>query len=163
MSKRPLIIASFAVCLSALSVVATDARAAAYSSRALIENARLLDNKKVSYKGEAVTAVMKRGDHAWVNVNDGDNAIGVWARADALGRIAFLGDYKHKGDVIEVEGLFHRACPEHGGTLDIHAHRVSVVKAGYPIRERVDVRAMYTAAVFFFVTLIVIAVFRKRI
>jgi hypothetical protein len=137
--------------------------AAVYSSKALIENAKLLDGKRVTYRGEAVTDIMKRGDHAWVNVSDGDNAIGVWCREADLAPVRTPGDYKHKGDTIEVEGMFNRACDLHGGELDIHADRVKLLKAGFAKRERVDARKTSLAFLLFFLVLSVTIAFRKRI
>jgi hypothetical protein len=139
------------------------AHAASYSSKALIENARLLDGKKVTYRGEAVTAVMKRGEYAWVNVNDGDNAIGIWCKVSMLEPLRFLGDYKHNGDILEAEGMFNRACPMHGGELDIHANKIKFLKTGFPTKEKVDLGKTGLAAFLFLLVLAATVVFRKRI
>lgn len=146
-----------------LGALPSAAHAASYSSKALIENAKLLDGKKVTYRGEAVTAIMKRGDHAWVNVNDGDNAIGIWCKGSILETVKFLGDYKHSGDILEVEGMFNRACSAHGGELDIHANRVKVLKTGFSIKEKVDLGKTGLTIFLFLLTLAVTIVFRKRI
>lgn len=151
------------ILVAGLSFACPEARAASYSSRALIENAKLLDGKKVTYRGEAVTAVMKRGDYAWINVNDGDNAIGIWCKAAMLDRLKLVGDYKHAGDILEVEGMFNRACPAHGGELDIHAGTVRVIKAGFPRSEKTDPGKAGLTIFFFLLTIAVTFVFRKRI
>jgi hypothetical protein len=106
---------------------------------------------------------MKRGDNAWVNVNDGDNAVGVWCPAAMIAPVRFLGDYKYTGDTIEVEGVFNRACNEHGGELDVHAERVKVLKHGFARREETDVRKLAAAFLFFALVLGVTVVFSKRI
>ena len=62
------------------------------SSSELIERAKEFDGKAVAYKGEAVTAILNRGEHSWVNLNDGTNAIGVWSKTSDLGAIKFIGD-----------------------------------------------------------------------
>lgn len=146
-----------------LGALPSAAHAASYSSKALIENAKLLDGKKVTYRGEAVTAIMKRGDHAWVNVNDGDNAIGIWCKVSMLEPVKFLGDYKHAGDILEVEGMFNRACPMHGGELDIHPNKVKILKAGFSMKEKVDLGKTGLTIFFFLMTLVITIVFRKRI
>lgn len=151
-----------AACL-ALCLVPGASSAATYSSRALIENARLLDGKRVTYRGEAVTAVMVRGPMAWMNVNDGENAIGVWVRAGDASAVKVLGDYKHTGDTVEVEGLFSRACNEHGGELDIHADRVRVLRAGFARKEAFDGRMAGLAAFLFALVLGAVIAFRKKI
>lgn len=118
-----------AVC-SLLAVPAAPAAPAAIVSSDLIERAREWDGKTVEYRGEAVGDVMKRGEYAWVNLHDGKNAIGVWCPRRLLGAVEILGDYRHTGDTLRVTGVFHRACPEHGGDLDIHALALEKTGAG---------------------------------
>lgn len=133
------------------------------SSKELIDNAVLLEGKTVMYKGELVTAIMKRGESSWINLNDGNNAIGVWCKSDALDAVKFIGDYKHKGDILEIKGVFHRACPEHGGDLDIHAGNIRILKYGFMTKERVDRMKLKISAGMFLAAILLIAVFRKRL
>lgn len=100
------------------------------SSHELINKAKEYDGWTVIYSGEVIGDVMKRGNFAWVNVNDGENAIGVWAQSPMVKDITYTGSYRHIGDTIEVTGIFHRACPEHGGDLDIHALEIRKIAAG---------------------------------
>lgn len=133
------------------------------SSRRLIEHAKFYDGKIVTYRGEAVTAVMMRGEYAWVNVNDGDNAIGVWCKASSMEQVKFLGNYKTRGDIVEIVGVFNRACQEHGGDLDIHADTVTVKRSGRAIPEVIDINKIQLIVVLFLATIAIAAVFRKRI
>ena len=142
---------------------AAPAGAVTFTSRELIENAKLLDGRTVTYRGEAVTAIMDRGDHSWVNVYDGSNAIGVWCEKTLLKKVRFLGDYKNTGDMVRVEGIFNRACAEHGGELDIHAVSVTVLEKGYPVEELVDTRKLNLAIILFLLTLVMVFIFRKKI
>ena len=87
----------------------------------MIKNSRDYDGKTVVYAGEAIGDIMRRGSYVWLNVNDGKNAIGVWAPAELSREIFLTGSYKTSGDIVEISGVFRRACPEHGGDLDIHA------------------------------------------
>jgi len=100
------------------------------SSNSLLNQSFLYDGMNVSYRGEVVGPVMVRGDYAWINVYDGTYAIGIWCPADKTPKIRFYGDYNNKGDVIQVSGVFHRACTTHGGDLDIHCNLLKVVKEG---------------------------------
>ncbi|MDI6605534.1 MAG: hypothetical protein QME65_00070, partial [Candidatus Omnitrophota bacterium] len=60
-----------------------------------------------------------------------EKAIGVWLEASLLKDAPLTaGNYRSSGDIIEVSGVFHRACPEHGGDLDIHALQVQKIAAG---------------------------------
>ena len=108
------------------------------SSTDLVMNAKELDGTEVTYQGEVIGDIMRRGEYAWINVNDGDNAIGIWIRTDLTAAIAHTGSYKYKGDRVEVAGIFNRACSEHGGDLDIHAHALRVVELGVPQPERIS-------------------------
>jgi hypothetical protein len=74
-----------------------------------------------------------------------------------------LGNYKNEGDILEATGVFHRACPEHGGELDIHADSVNIVAAGFPVEERVYPRRLNAAIAFFILALLAIFTLRKRL
>jgi hypothetical protein len=108
------------------------------SSTELINNAREYDGKSVVYVGEAVGDVMVRGDFAWVNINDGKNAIGVWLNKELAGEIKFTGSYHSKGDRLEITGVFHRNCIQHGGDMDIHAQGIRKIGPGRVVSEELD-------------------------
>jgi len=108
------------------------------SSNELITHAKQYDGKSVTYSGEVIGDVMSRGQFAWVNLNDGDNAIGVWVSGILAKEINFTGTYKSQGDTLEVTGVFHRACLEHGGDLDIHAQTLRKLAGGKPVNQKTD-------------------------
>jgi hypothetical protein len=110
------------------------------SSKDLIQNAEAYDGKLVVYKGEIIGEIMRRGDYAWINLLDGenDNAIGVWVPGTLIKDIGYTGSYKSIGDEIEVTGIFHRSCSEHGGDLDIHAQAIIRTAAGRCAAERLN-------------------------
>ena len=108
------------------------------SSVELINRAKEYDGKIVVFSGEAIGDVMLRGDYAWANINDGDNAIGAWLPAELAKEIRLTGSYKQKGDRVEVTGVFHRACPEHGGDLDIHGQALRKISAGRLLNHRLN-------------------------
>ena len=89
-------------------------------------------------EGEVIGDVMARGDYAWVNVLDGENAIGVWINSSLAKNIKYTGSYKSVGDRIEITGIFNRACVAHGGDLDIHAQGMRVLKTGVQILHQPD-------------------------
>lgn len=109
----------------------------AVSSTDLIQKAKALDGQVVVYTGEAIGELLTRGDYSWVNASDGANAIGLYMPTALAHKISEFGTYKTRGDTIEVTGIFHRACPEHGGDLDIHVTDVKVLAQGGPISHRV--------------------------
>ena len=100
------------------------------SSSELISNAKEYDGKLVAYSGEVIGEVMLRGEFAWVNINDGQNALGAWMSAALAQEIKFTGNYKSRGESLEIVGIFHRACLEHGGDLDIHVQSLRKIGSG---------------------------------
>jgi hypothetical protein len=106
------------------------------SSTELIKNAKLYDGKTVVYEGEVIGDIMQRGAYAWVNINDGQNAIGVWAAVPLVKAIVYTGSYQSKGDIVEITGIFQRSCAEHGGDLDIHAQALRKISSGRTVVEK---------------------------
>ncbi len=109
------------------------------TSAELINNAKQYDGKEVLYKGEVIGDIMARKEFVWINVNDGVNAIGIWSDRNLVNEILYTGSYKARGDIIEVKGIFHRACLEHGGDLDIHAEELRKVTSGAFITEKINI------------------------
>jgi len=108
------------------------------SSGELIRNAKEYDGKLIVYSGEVIGDVMLRGDFAWVNINDGENALGAWMSAALAKEIKITGNYKSRGDRLEIMGVFHRACFEHGGDLDIHVRSLLKVTNGRMVKENLN-------------------------
>ena len=100
------------------------------NSNDLIDHAKDYDAKTVIYEGEVLGDILYRGTYAWVAVYDGNNTIGCYVSKAQTEQIASVGGYGKRGDTVRVEGVFHRACAEHGGDLDIHANTVTVISAG---------------------------------
>jgi hypothetical protein len=108
------------------------------SSSELIKNAQEYDGKLIVYSGEVIGDVMLRGEFSWVNMNDGQNTLGVWVNRALAQEISFTGNYKTRGDSLEVKGIFHRVCIEHGGDLDIHAQSLRKIANGRIVEEKTN-------------------------
>jgi hypothetical protein len=144
-----------------LMLSASQASAGTISSSDLINKAKEYDNKEIAYKGEIIGDMMVRGQYAWVNLNDGINAIGIWANKAMLKDVIYTGNFMSAGDTIEVAGIFHRACLEHGGDLDIHARSIHIISPGYPLSNQIDhnkIKAVFTLSLI----LAVIALLSKK-
>ena len=107
------------------------------SSTELIQNPQWYDTKEVVYEGEVIGEVMRRKDGVWVNINDGENSIGVWMSSELASVIQYMGSYKAKGDILQVRGIFYYSCTQHGGDLDIHATSLRKIKSGWLKQESV--------------------------
>jgi len=132
------------------------------SSTELIENPQAYDGKEIIYEGEVIGELMQRRQGVWVNISDGDNAIGVWMRLQQAGMINYKGSYKTKGDILRIEGMFHLACPDHGGDLDIHANSVQEIASGWKIQEKI-IPAKRTLLIILIVILCLILILRISI
>lgn len=138
-----------------------DRPGATVDSASLVENAAAWNGRTISFTGEAVGELMVRGDRAWIHLNDDaymwknieegatlggyNSGHAIWVPAAQGRRIAWFGDYKHEGDIIKVTGVFHAACPLHGGDMDIHADFLEVVRPGHPVGHVVDRQRAFTA------------------
>ena len=116
------------------------------SSSSCFEGAVRFDGQAVRFRGEVIGDVMSRGDHVWLNVSDGQNTLGVWIAGAALPALRHVGRYDARGDVLDLQGVFHRACPEHGGDMDLHAE-TAMATAGAPTPHAVDTTRLVVAGV----------------
>ena len=100
------------------------------NSNDLIDHAKDYDNQTIVYEGEALGDILYRGEYAWLAVSDGNNTIGVYVTKAQAEQISLVGGYGKRGDTVHINGVFHRACAEHGGDLDIHADSVTILVKG---------------------------------
>jgi hypothetical protein len=143
----------FATC--AICLLTCDLFAQPLSSMELIGNAKEYDGKIIAYEGEVVGDIMRRGNYAWVNIFDGLNAIGAWMPLSLAKELSFGGGYMVRGDDIEITGVFHNACLEHGGDLDIHAQAMRKITSGRKVQERLNPGKKNLAVIFLIILCIV--------
>ena len=153
----------FILCIIPLASLPVQAKAAQVSVNDLIENEKEYDGKEVTIQGEAIGEKMVRGDHAWINVNDGTNAIGIWIDKSEADRILHYGNYKYIGDTVTITGIFHRACKEHGGEADVHSNSLTVTKAGYSVKENINIYKVIMTVILVPIALIMLIYFRKKV
>jgi hypothetical protein len=125
--------AAFLAASAAVSGYAQASARAPIPSSALVERAKALDGGAIAFEGEAIGDPMPRRGGAWVNLAGETYAIGVWLPPAELEKISRYGSYGMRGDRVRAEGEFQRACPEHGGNLDIHATSISILERGEEI------------------------------
>lgn len=107
-----------------------------------------LDNSSVRIEGEVVGEPVNAGTGLkWVSVNDDSGqGIAVLMTDEQLRAVESYGSYHQTGTTVEVTGIYHVACPDHQGELDVHATSVELVKTGTRIEHSIDDN-MFTAAV----------------
>jgi hypothetical protein len=119
-----------------------------------MEHPKAGDGKRIAFAGEAVSCVMVRGDRAWAHLSDdsyaqrnveaGGSLTGynsgqaVWIPAPVASAITVGGDYKHQGDMVRVGGVFHTACAEHSGDMDIRTDALTISRPGRRIAHPLE-------------------------
>jgi hypothetical protein len=125
-------------------------RPVAVSASRLLECPRAYDGVSVAYEGEAVRILLPRGDRSWVHLNDdpyalalgplpehrtavgGNSGMAVSIPAAVAGQVRYVGNGRHRGDVLAVTGVFLRADPADGGGPTIQAGSARIVTHGGP-------------------------------
>lgn len=132
------------------------------SSTKLVNKAKEYDGKIVVYAGEVIGDIMSRGDFVWINVNDGQNAVGIWLSRELAREIQFAGNYHAVGDRVEITGVFHRSCIEHGGDVDIHAQNVRKISPGRSVGEDLNKGKRNLTFILFGVLALILIFVRRR-
>ena len=112
----------------------------------LIEKAPQYDKKVITLEAEAIGEMLERGDKAWVNINDGTGAVGVYIDKKEAEKIKTWGNYHSIGDTVKVTGVFYRAYNAQGGDLAIEGNSIERIKEGEQKHYTVDkgkYRALY--------------------
>jgi len=122
---------------------------AAVPSTELVDNAEKYDGQVIEYQGEAIGDIMNRRNHAWINVNDGGRAIGIFSDKNLSDQIKKTGSYNQIGDTVKIIGIFNRSCADHGGDLDIHARELYIVQGGHKVEHPVNQGKLVIAGLLF--------------
>ena len=136
------------------------------TSRELVDNAEDFDKKNVTYTGEVIGDIMRRGDYAWLNVQDKFGTISVWAPGEMAALIFHQGSYAYTGDAIEVTGKFFRADPNLGGELYIRADGLRIVARGHKNRYFLNPLKVKTSLMFLSLAVLLLtiqSIIRKRV
>lgn len=96
-----------------------------------------LDGATVRFSGEVVSEALRADEtHVWLNVSGDGVAMGVYLPAEMADKVTTFGDYAHSGDVVEIVGVYHEACDEHGGDMDVHATELTLITPGTEREQR---------------------------
>ncbi len=125
----------------------------------LVKNPQEWDGKSLTVRGEVVGRLEKK-EGVWLNLLDNGWPLGVWCAKELAREVRVIGDYKHVGDTVEVTGIFHAKCREHGGEPDFHAENLKVVSEGYAIRRPMNL-LLLTLSLFLFLAGLSTALFLR--
>lgn len=104
----------------------------------LIAKPEGFDGKQIQIEGEVIGDVMVRGDHAWINVSDESGVIGVWVTKEEAHKIQITGDYRHIGDTVAIEGIFHQSYAAQNGDTAIEAKTLSIKQEGVKVLRSIS-------------------------
>ena len=97
----------------------------------ILQNQKEWDGNEISYQGEVIGQAIFEKNHVWINVMDREfNAMGFWIPSSEIKKISNYGKFGVKGDILEMKGVFHKVCPQHGGETDIHSDLITVLEKG---------------------------------
>lgn len=111
----------------------------------LVEESGKYDGEAVIVNGEALVEIMERGKDAWVNINDGSNAMGVFMSLEEARKIKSFGEYHTIGDKIEIEAIFNRSCKAHGGDMELHLIKYRTIIPGYNRVTQINTQNLFIA------------------
>ncbi|MBI4752985.1 DNA-binding protein [Candidatus Desantisbacteria bacterium] len=132
------------------------------TSGELVTKCREYAGKNITLEGEIIGEVAKRGGNAWLNISDGNYGIGVFAPISIIPAISHTGNHNAKGAVVSVAGTLHRACPEHGGGLDIHAATIKLVSHGYFFQHAIQPDRIRAVLFLGLIAIIVISLYHLK-
>lgn len=122
------------------------------TSNELFDCPEAYDGRRVVYRGEVVGALLDRAVGVWSQLNDdvyaellgplpahrdyrgGNAGVGVLLPHGAVNLVSFIGGPQTRGDVLEVEGTFHRVDPT-GEVAVIHADGAQRMADGEPFPD----------------------------
>lgn len=131
---RVIIVTILTVLISTISAYASDG---GVKISELIDKGKEYDNKVITIEGEAIGELLERGENSFVNINDGTSAMGIYLKTSVGEKIEYYGDYHHIGDTVRVNGIFHRACKEHGGDMDVHSETMEIILKGHDVTHEI--------------------------
>ena len=101
---------------------------------------RALDGVTVKFVAEAVGDITKDGSgRSWVNLLGSDGScIGATMENELASRVVNLGSYKATGTTVQVYAIYHVACKEHQGELDVHVIDMQVLDVGGPVEHAIN-------------------------
>lgn len=136
--RRLLGVSALVIALAGVSP-ALAAEETPFSASELVAQRERLNDRRVVVQGEAIGEALRADtDHVWVNVRSGGTDVGLYVSRTAAEGINTYGDYDHTGDDVLADGVFHLACPQHAGALDVHVEDLSVREQGAPTPHEVE-------------------------
>ncbi|MEK9149848.1 MAG: hypothetical protein AAB267_07375 [Candidatus Desantisbacteria bacterium] len=117
------------------------------------------DGQKIEVSGEVIGFSIKKENGWFINVDIGGGVIGVFTKE--LPRIEHYGQYKEKGDVVRVKGVFYSTCQEHRGETDIHSQSIEVIARGETIPHPIKKANVISAILLSFLAIALVLLYKR--
>lgn len=127
----------------------------------LLSQPEKYDHQEVEVSGELIGFPIKKKNGWFINVNIGGGVIGVFTKE--LPKIEHYGQYKEKGDVVKVKGVFYNTCKEHRGETDIHGQSIEVIKEGETIPHPIKKANVIAAILLSFLAILLVFLCRRSV
>lgn len=119
----------------------------------LIETPEKYDKKKVLFKSEIIGDLLNTKEGSWFNVQSQNYNMGIFLKYhSSIDKITYWGDYKRKGDIVEIEGIFYKNCPI-SNQRAVHLVDLEVVKQGKELIHSISIGKKKAALISFVIFL----------
>ena len=75
-----------------------------------------------------------------------------------LKRIHWFGSYRVRGDIISVQGIFHRNCSQHY-ERDIHDNNLKVIRSGGVLKENIPLKKWVIFVILAIINLFLVGIY----
>jgi hypothetical protein len=129
----------------------------------LIETPEKYDKKKVLFNAEIIGEPLNAKEGSWFNVQSQNYNMGIFLKDYAnIDKITYWGDYKRKGDIVGIEGIFYKNCPV-SDQRAVHLIGLEVVRPGKEVKHLISTEKKKFALIGFVIFLTIGVIYLIKI
>jgi hypothetical protein len=119
----------------------------------LISSPDQYDKRKILFKSEIIGDLLNTKEGSWFNVRSQNYNMGIFLKDQSnIDKITYWGDYKRKGDIVEIKGVFYKNCPI-SNQRAVHLVDLEVVKQGKELIHPISIEKKKAALIGFVIFL----------
>ncbi|MCF7887251.1 MAG: hypothetical protein K9L71_02425 [Candidatus Omnitrophica bacterium] len=147
----------------ALISISAYAESQRVSLGSLINNPEKYDKKKVLFKAEIIGDPLNTKEGSWFNVQSQSYNMGIFLKDySSIDKITYWGDYKRKGDIVGIEGIFYKNCPV-SNQRAVHLIRLEVIEKGKELKYSISAEKKKFALISFVIFLTIGVIYLIKI
>ncbi|MCF7869594.1 MAG: hypothetical protein K9L69_03010 [Candidatus Omnitrophica bacterium] len=129
----------------------------------LIKTPEKYDKKKVLFKSEIIGDPLSTKEGSWFNVQSQNHNMSIFLKDhSSIDKITYWGNYKRKGDIVEIEGVFYKNGPV-SNQRAVHLISLEVVRQGKELKRSVCVKKKKAALISLVIFLTIGVIYLIRI